>query len=515
MIDNENNISNENKEIHYNVNKVNYNNDYMQGIDPYIESLNFFTKIPEISKEFKSKYKENNRNPNLPSEFNSIDEFIQYFLENNILKNEGGADFEEKEKENEKNKFEENPQKMFDFLLQEIHKIFKINSNEEDNNQRERAPEYDQNKAQIAFNEFVQKDYSIISDLFFGAKLIQKYCNNCQLEQYIYKYLKFIKIDLKDIKENGRINLEDLLEKALIKFEDNKFCSMCSNKQSSTLKITITKYPKILIIIITNPYMGIRINFPKYLYNKKYELIAVEANIIKDITGIFQDILECFKENIFKIFGKKQGNKKYDLFFNKKEKENSENNFNVAFNCGKPYVLFYKKREEKSDRKKTSEDDLSANHMISDDNDKKTDIGNNLNNINNINNISNSFENNNNIEMNIIKKKKKNSINGINNTNNINNITNISNNNNFDDSSNNKEIILYFYFENNNKELYIDVYDNDKFENIIKNLIEHYKLGDNFIYEYNFSFNKKKIDFQKTPKQLGIKSESKIKVNPN
>ena len=157
MIDNENDISNENKEIHYNVNKVNYNNDYMQGIDPYIESLNFFTKLPEISKEFKNKYKENNRNPNLPSEFNSIDEFIQYFLENNILKNEGGADFEEKEKENEKNKFEENPQKIFDFLLQELHKIFKINSNEEDNNQRERAPEYDQNKAQIAFNEFVNK----------------------------------------------------------------------------------------------------------------------------------------------------------------------------------------------------------------------------------------------------------------------------------------------------------------------------------------------------------------------
>ena len=117
--------------------------------------------------------------------------------------------------------------------------------------------------------------------------------------------------------------------------------------------------------------------------------------------------------------------------------------------------------------------------------------------------------------MNIIKKNKKNSINENNNTNNINNITNISNNNNLDDSSNNKEIILYFYFENNNKELYIDVYDNDKFENIIKNLIKHYKLGDNFIYEYNFSFNKKKIDFQKSPKQLGIKSESKIIVNPN
>ena len=359
----------QNNDIKINVSKVNYNDDYMQGIEPYLESLAFFTKMTEISKEFKSKFKENNKNPNLPTEYESIDEFIEYFKENNILPNRKEDDIT---KEKEKKSYEENPCKIFDFLLKELHKIYKENSNEDDNNQGIKAPEYDQNKAYISFKEFIQNDKSLISDLFFGEKLIQKLCNNCQLEQYVYKYLKYIKLDLKGLEKNrisGKIDLQVLIDKSLSKFEDNYFCSMCSNKQCSAIKITITKYPKILIIIIINPYNDIRIDFPKNIYNKKYELIAVETNIIKDITNVFQDILKCFRI--------KKENKKYNLFFKNNEKENLDS----IYKYYKPYVLFYKKRKERNDRKKISEeDDLSANNMLTEEKDKNTDIGNNLKN---------------------------------------------------------------------------------------------------------------------------------------
>ena len=501
MIDNLNYTTKGSENVQYNANKVNYNNDYMQGIEPYLESLKFFTKLTEISNKFKRNYMKNNKNPNLPSEFKSIDDFIEYFKNHNILLNEKeGDNFKEKDKIS----FEENPHIILDFLLNQLHKIFKINSNEEDYNPRIKAAEYDQNKAHISFKEFIQNDKSLISDLFFGEKLIQKYCKNCQLEQYIYKYLKFIKLDLKSIESNINIELEELLEEKQKKSEENYFCSMCSSNQNSRIKITINEYPKILIIIIINPHDPVRITFPQKIFKEKYELIAAEVNIIENISSnVFIEILQCFRD----IFSFRKDKKKYNLFFKKDinilnlDNENKEKVLNdTVHKCYKPYVLFYRKMKEKKERNHLSEEyDLSENNMIVDENNKNTDIGNSLKNSINKGNI-NSFENN---RKNNIKKKNEIA---------MDNISNISNNNFYDDSSKNKVITLYFYFIDNEKELYIDVNENEKLENIIENLIKNYKLSQNFLYEYHFSFNNMEIDFQKSPKQLGIISESKIFV---
>lgn len=510
MVENENTNNSENINNQSNDHKVYYNDEYMQGIDPYLESLTFFTKVSEISNEFSSKYKENNQNPNLPDEFESIGKFIQYFIDYSILRNNNtdeNFEFDEKEKIS----FEKNPEKIFSFFLDELHKIFKKNSNEEDNI---RAPEYEKNKAYQVFNEFLQNDKSIISDLFFGEKLIQKYCNNCQLERYLYKYLEFISLDLKSQNKDINIDLEKIIIKIEDKFEKNDFCPICSSNQKTRIKIKITKKPNFLIIIIKNPQKDFRINFPQYIYNKEYELIAVEANINNDITNVFLDIKKCFS-NIFNKIKINKIQKKYNLFF-KKENENIENNENyikqTVYDCRKPYVLFYKRKKKRIDRSPLSEVvDLSEQIMISNEKNKDIDIGNNLN--NSILNKINQFENDN-------KKKiiNKNNINNITNNNISNeNISNnsINNNNNYhDDSKMYNQITLYFHFIHNKKELFIDVNDNEKFENIIRKLINYYHLdsGYNFINENFFYFKDINIDIQKSPKQLGIKSESKIYV---
>jgi hypothetical protein len=71
----------------------------------------------------------------------------------------------------EKNYIQENPQKIFYFFLDELHNIYKHNK---EDNKSIKAIEYDKDKAIQYFIDFAKKDSSIISDNFFGTKLINK-----------------------------------------------------------------------------------------------------------------------------------------------------------------------------------------------------------------------------------------------------------------------------------------------------------------------------------------------------
>ena len=74
----ENNINGENKDI--------YENNVCRSIEPYLDALYFFTKIKEISNTFNQTKLNNISNPNL-SKFKSINDFIDYFIKNNINEN--------------------------------------------------------------------------------------------------------------------------------------------------------------------------------------------------------------------------------------------------------------------------------------------------------------------------------------------------------------------------------------------------------------------------------------------
>ena len=71
--------------------------------------------------------------------------------------------------------------------------------NEESKNDKIKSIEYDRDKANKSFNEFFEKDSSIISDLFFGIKLITKTCRNCSMTQYSCKYIKAIPLNVEKI----------------------------------------------------------------------------------------------------------------------------------------------------------------------------------------------------------------------------------------------------------------------------------------------------------------------------
>ena len=152
---------------HYNINNDQMNekfnnfkgstNNITQSIEPYYEALSFFTKFSTISKQFSKKYKENNTNPNLPEEYNSIDQFIQEFKEKKNIKDYKGDEF-----------YIKNPHKLYYFFLRELHKIFKSKREDDDDedNLIEGPVELDVNRALDKFKKSIEKDNSEISELF-------------------------------------------------------------------------------------------------------------------------------------------------------------------------------------------------------------------------------------------------------------------------------------------------------------------------------------------------------------
>ena len=485
------------------VNDINVN----QKIKPYLEALSFFTKIKSISNHFSQKYKQNNTNPNLPREYNSINDFIFDFKNDYISIKEG----EEKNELEAKKLLQKNPEKIFNFLLNELHKIFKDKKDDEDNKTKIKAVEYDSQVSYNLFDEFRKKDRSEISDLFFGEKKIIKHCNNCNLTQYIFKYLKYINIDIK--KCENQFDLKHCLKGIEYKYDTKLFCQMCSSTQDFNIKLSIVKKPEILIIVVSNYHNSTKVDIPLFIYRNCYKLICVvtkenENNSFLHLIDMFGCFNKCKKNNTnYKIYydGDEvminiKGDNSINLI-NKNENEIKE---------GNPYVLFYKKiQEDINDMKKLNDDyESSANILISNMDDKKTDIDYNDNLQNNNNPKIRNLSIKNDINNVYIKKNKKNNNKQINNINNYeyNDDDNMNNN-----INNYKNIItLHFNFQNE-KQLYIDVDECETFSNIIKEFNKNYK-DQLIINEDTLFFNNNPIDCKKSPKELGIGNNSHINV---
>ena len=418
-------------------------------IKPYLEALTLFTNIDKISKNFSKIYRMNNKNRNLPDNFDSLQDFIKFFKINNVLTQNG----EDLQKRKEKIYIQNSPEKVFYFFLDELHKIFKKNIGEEEEkeNDKIRAIEYDRDKANKSFNEFFEKDRSTISDLFFGIKLIIKTCKNCSMTQYSCKYIKAIPLNVEKI--TSELDLEKLISSVEKSFEIEDLCQMCSNKQKLNVQIKITKHPKILILIFKNYKKEVEIKLERSvkICKKKYHLISTA---IVSKPGILDCIFKC---------GKKQCKTLYD---------ESSYIFKRKIPKGTPYVLFYKNMED------TQNDNIYCNENDFDgiliENEKSQATINN----NEINNINLGEE------------------------------TNYGSN---EKLRGKKDICFYFTFPNS-KQLYIDTDDCQKFYNIIEQLKQKYDLSNEDINEQKVHYKGKKINCLKCPRELGLEDGTDIQV---
>lgn len=306
-------------------------------IDPYLEALTFFTKIPEVSLEF---IKNKNYIQNDSSEqFNSLTQFIEWF-KNNIYIKEGDND----EEITEKNKLNKNPDKMFDFLLDQLHKIFK--GNKESTEKNKNFEKSDRIEALKLFEDFDNQNNSCINKLFFGKKIIIKTCNNCFTTYYLYRHLKVITLNIRDNVID--CNLESCLDNIERTFDHEFLCPNCSVKRTFKLSIKILEKPVYLIILITE-HRSKHIKVPLYIYNYCYKLIGAEVTTERNKCGnIFNYLFKmCNKSHCKLLLSDINGNS--DLIDEDKYLE------------GTPYVLFYKKIKEDEKNKSYKEYDFSDN----------------------------------------------------------------------------------------------------------------------------------------------------------
>ena len=411
-------------------------------INPYLESFSFFKDNAQLKQKFLN-LNSSVQNDKLTEDFYS--NYIQEFIHNiklNII--------ESSEKDKQINIFQTKPKIIFDCLLNELHKIF---GGKEIYATKIKSKELNKENANNIFKKFKENDKSYISDNFFGVKLIEKKCNECNMTQYTYKYLKTIPIKVSDIKDDTILDIEKYLKKIQRKFPSEDFCTMCSSKRKLNVRIKIVNFPKILILVF---YGKAKFKIKNTIKHGEYELIAAE---IKNKNN-FIDIINYFGLNY----------KNYQ-YVNKETNKEIEDSLEEEI----PVVLFYKRREQMildDDSGNSSKDSFCTS-------DKSTE-----------NNDTQDIEINNNHKKSSPKIKEKN-----------NNI------------KTKKNINLIFKLSKSEKEYNIKVSDCHSFSKITEDLKKQYKDFDKNKIDLNkIMFNNKQISMNKNPVDYNMKEGNKIMI---
>ena len=404
-------------------------------IIPYLDSFRFFLTIKIMEDTYNKIYSQ---------EQNKIylSDYLNEKANNDILNEET---------------LKKSPRKAFDYLLDELHKKFKKEDDEQNNYIK--SAEINKENAAKLFKDFMANDKSYISENFFGVKLLSKKCQSCHMTQYLYKYLKAVQINIIDMNEDSELNLEKCFKKMVNSTtKKNEFCPICSSNRDLEISFEIIKCPKMMIIILqTNKDVKYRIK--RTFMDGKYKLIGVETKNSNINLGILDKLINlCSKNNKYRFIDRQQIN---------------ENIFKKEL----PIVLFYNKSQD-----------------------------------------NNNFQNNN-LESNesfFLEKEKVNNIDIISENIVLSNIKNGSLIQSYDKSNKTnaqeeKEIILYFKIEKNEKGMYIYTSNITTFSIIIQELEKKYELEEPIDYKKLF-FNDINIDIKKTPRDYKIPTESHIYI---
>ena len=402
-------------------------------IIPYLDSFRFFLTIKIMEDTYNKIYSQEQNIINLS-------DYIKEKANNDILNEET---------------LKKSPRKAFDYLLDELHKKFKKEDDEQNNYIK--SAEINKENAAKLFKDFMANDKSYISENFFGVKLLSKKCQSCHMTQYLYKYLKAVKINIIDMNEDSELNLEKCFKKMVNSTtKKNEFCPICSSNRDLEISFEIIKCPKMMIIILqTNKDVKYRIK--RTFMDGKYKLIGVETKNSNINLGILDKLINlCSKNNKYRFIDRQQINENIFkkelpivLFYNKSQDNNNFQNNNLESN-----ESFFLEKE------KVNNNDIISENIV-------------LSNIKN-GSLIQSYD----------KSNKTN-------------------------AQEEKEFILYFKIEKNEKGMYIYTSNITTFSNIIQELQKKYEFEEP-IDEKKLFFNGINIDAKKAPKDYNIPTESYI-----
>ena len=425
-------------------------------------------------------------------------------------------------------------------LLEELNKNLNTISNNNYiffnlNNQKEETQK---------LSEFIVKKLkgSIIDYSFYYVEEINCYCSLQNKYDYKFETLPFISVKLKDLPQNYKFS-EMLKPKK--KYEKCKFCGKNNNKCFIENKIVIL--PRILIIILDGiheqnfqikhiiNHEKVRYKLKCFIDNKKFIYFTKDGchfkydenyNIktIDNFEGLYPVILfysfTGIKKDIKKNAGKNTNNINN---INSINNINNINNINPNMNqcnMNNNNINFMNNNMNNMNNNMNNINNNNMNSMnnnmkimnnnINNMNNNKNNINNNMNIMNNnmnfnpFNNINQNM-NNNNIQNNNINSNQNNMKNNVS----FNNKSNINNQNCQNTETNNGYIFVTFTFKKYNKQIFLDIYENMLFKDVIIQLEEKYSWLKSIKNKYYY-FKDKKIDINKTVKKLNIKDNSDI-----
>ena len=338
--------------------------------------VNFFKYNPQIDK-----IKNGN---NLSSSFKILIEnlwpkkYEKIFKNDKINKNEYYAPEEFKKKISKMNSLFEgiaanDSKDLVNFIIMTLHKeLHKPNKNIENNNNIF----IDQSNQQMVFNnfakDFMSKNQSIISDLFYGINCNITECLNCHNKLYNYQTYFFLIFSLEEVRKfniqkyfnnnqfnfnnnfiiynnmnNNAVNIYDCFDYDrkinIMSGSNSMYCNNCKINCKGSMYTYLSISPEILILLLNRGkgkqfdvkiYFEEKLNLYKYIEYKNtgfnYRLIGVITHIGESsMNGHF--IAYCRDPITEKWF-------KYNDAI-----VSEINNFNEIINFAMPYILFYQK----------------------------------------------------------------------------------------------------------------------------------------------------------------------------
>ena len=409
-------------------------------------------------------------------------------------------------------------------LLEELNKKLNTISNNNYiffnlNNQKEETQK---------LSEFIVKKLkgSIIDYSFYYVEEINCYCSLQNKYDYKFETLPFISVKLKDLPQNYKFS--EMLEPKKI-YEKCKFCGKNNNKCFIENKIVIL--PRILVIILDGiheqnfqikhiiNHEKVRYKLKCFIDNKKFIYFTKDGchfkydenynkKKIDDFKGLYPVIL------FYSFTGIKEDIKNNAIIHNKNSGNNTNNinnlnNINLNMNQCNMNNNNNNFMNDNMNNMNNNMNNINNNNMnIMNNNMNMT--NNNMNNINNnnmkiMNNNINNMNNNNYIQNNNINSNQNNMKNNVS----FNNKSNINNQNYQNTETNNGYIFVTFTFKKYNKQIFLDFYKNMLFKDVIIQLEEKYSWLKSIKNKYYY-FKDKKIDINKTVKNLNIKDNSDI-----
>ena len=311
--------------------------------------------------------------------------------------------------------------------------------------------------------DYYNKNKSIIQELFYGEQESFTFCHECKANIYNFSIFSFLIFPLEKVrqflvnsnKQFENVTLEDCFEhyiaEELMTGQNQMYCNKCKKNTDFSMVNKLYKHPEILILIL-NRGKGLEyvvpFKYPKSIILNKYFNFENNTNYKDNNTKIEYEFI-----SVITHLG-----------------ESSDSGHFIAY-CKSPvdkeWYLYNDSIVSKSD---------DPSNFSSKSNDNIPYV------------LFYQFKNKNQ-NKNQIKKSLNNSIN-------------------IKSSVNKKsDITLYFKFPNE-KELYIDVNENMKFEEVV-NLF--FKANDIKMENYEYF---KIFDFNKTVKENGLKNEDHINIKP-